>query len=72
MEVHCGTLGTKGGPKTNKNAEVLHVSGRPIPGLYAVGNTAAGVSGPSYWGGGTTVGLSMVFGFIAGRHAAGR
>jgi succinate dehydrogenase/fumarate reductase flavoprotein subunit len=70
LQVHCGTLGTKGGPKTNKKGQVLHVSGKPIPGLYAAGNVAAGVSGPSYWGAGVTVGLAMVFGYIAGRYAA--
>jgi len=70
LQVHCGSLGTKGGPKTNTKAQVLHVSGKSIPGLYAVGNMAAGVSGPSYWGGGATIGISMVFGYIAGRHAA--
>jgi len=69
-QLHSGTLGTKGGPRTNEKAQVLHVSGKPIPGLYAVGNAAAGVSGPSYWGGGATIGISMVFGYIAGRAAA--
>ncbi len=70
LQVYCGTLGTKGGPKITKNGQVLHVSGKPIPGLYAAGNAAAGVSGPSYWGGGITIGLAMVFGYLAGRHAA--
>ena len=70
LKLYCGTLGTKGGPMTNEKAQVLHVSGKPIPGLYAVGNVAAGVSGPSYWGGGATIGISMVFGYIAGCDAA--
>jgi len=29
------------GLKTNRHAQVMHVRGRPIPGLYAVGNSAA-------------------------------
>ncbi len=70
LQVYCGTIGTKGGPVTNANAQVMHVSGDPIPGLYAAGNVTAGVSGPAYWGGGGTIGPAMVFGYLAGRHAA--
>jgi len=70
LQVFCGSIGTKGGPVTNENAQVMHVSGEPIPGLYAAGNVAASVSGPAYWGGGGTIGPAMVFGYLAGRHAA--
>jgi len=70
IRVHVGALGTKGGPRTNEKGQVLHVSGRPIPGLYAAGNVMAGVSGPIYWGGGGTIGPAMTFGYICGRNAA--
>jgi len=63
LQVFCGSIGTKGGPVTNENAQVMHVSGEPIPGLYASG-------GRAYWGGGGTIGPAMVFGYLAGRHAA--
>jgi 3-oxosteroid 1-dehydrogenase len=60
------------GLKTNVNAQVLHVRGRVIPGLYAVGNAAA----PLDIGAGYQSGLSnlrgMVGGYLAGQHAASR
>ena len=70
LPTHLGAIGTKGGPRTNTKGQVLHVSGRPIPGLYAAGNVAAGVSGPAYWGGGGTIGPGMVFGYLCGINAA--
>jgi len=70
LPIYCGTLGTKGGPRTNVHAQVMNVSGGVIKGLYAAGNVMASVCGPAYWGGGATVGPAMVFGYIAGRHSA--
>jgi len=70
VPVYPGALGTKGGPRTNTKGQVLHVRGHPIPGLYAAGNAMAGVSGPGYYGGGATVGLSIVWGYICGINAA--
>ncbi len=72
LPVHMGTLGTKGGPKTNANGQVLHIFGHPIEGLYAAGNVMAGVSGPGYDGGGITIGLGMTWGYIAAKHACGQ
>jgi len=72
LPVHLGTLGTKGGPKTNANGQVLHIFGHPIEGLYAAGNVMAGVSGPGYDGGGITIGLGMTWGYIAAKHACGQ
>jgi len=64
------SAGTKGGPRTNTNGEVLSVRGEVIPGLYAAGNTMAGVSGPGYYGGGGTIGLAMTWGYLCGINAA--
>jgi 3-oxosteroid 1-dehydrogenase len=69
VPVSIGAMGTKGGPRTDRDARVLHVSGSLIPGLYAVGNAMAGVTGKAYGGAGGTLGPAMVFGFRAG-HAA--
>jgi 3-oxosteroid 1-dehydrogenase len=67
VPVTVGAMGTKGGPRTDRDARVLHVSGDPIPGLYAAGNAMAGVTGKAYGGAGGTLGPAMVFGYRAGR-----
>ncbi|WP_296678829.1 FAD-dependent oxidoreductase [Novosphingobium sp.] len=71
IEIKSGALGTKGGPKTDRNARVLNVDGAPIDGLYAAGNVMASAMGMTYGGPGGTIAPGMVFGFVAGRHAAG-
>jgi 3-oxosteroid 1-dehydrogenase len=73
VRLHVASVGINAvGLKTNAHAQVMHVRGRPIPGLYAVGNAAA----PLDIGAGYQSGLSnlrgLVGGFIAGNHAAGR
>ena len=70
LPVHPGTLGTKGGPLTNAQAQVINVRGEVIPGLFAAGNVMAGVSGPGYFGGGATIGLAMTWGYVCGINAA--
>jgi len=70
-KVEQGTLGTKGGGKTDGDGQVLDHDGAPIPGLYATGNAMAAVTGMVYGGAGGTLGPGMTFGFRAGR-AAGR
>jgi len=72
VEVKSGALGTKGGPQTDENANVLDLDGRPIRGLYAAGNVMASPMGMTYGGPGGTIAPGMVFGFLAGRHAAGQ
>ena len=56
---------------TDANAQVRHVRGQPIPGLYACGNAAA----PTESGAGYQAGISLMrgltFGWLAARHAAG-
>jgi succinate dehydrogenase/fumarate reductase flavoprotein subunit len=72
IKVNSGALGTKGGPRVDPNARVLDMDGEPIPGLYAAGNVMASPFGMTYGGPGGTLGPGMTFGFLAGRHAAGR
>lgn len=62
----AGVLDTKGGPRINTKAEVLRKDGTPVPRLYAAGNCAASPSAAAYWTGGTTIGLGMTYGYIAG------
>jgi succinate dehydrogenase/fumarate reductase flavoprotein subunit len=68
--IHVGSVGTKGGPRVDADGRVLHVSDRPIPGLYGAGNVIASPAGPAYYGGGTSIGMGMVWGHLAGTHAA--
>jgi 3-oxosteroid 1-dehydrogenase len=67
LRIELGCLGTKGGPTTDVNAQVLDLDGKPIIGLYAAGNTAAHVFGSAYPGAGATLGPALTFGYIAGR-----
>lgn len=67
-----GDLGTKGGLLTDEHARVLDEEARPIPGLYAAGNTTASVMGHTYPGPGSTIAPAVIFGYRAGRHLAGR
>jgi succinate dehydrogenase/fumarate reductase flavoprotein subunit len=70
VRVWPGDLGTKGGLLTDEYARVLRQDGSSIQGLYAAGNTSASVMGQTCPGAGSTIGPAMVFGMIAGRHAA--
>ncbi|HTY30377.1 FAD-binding protein [Mycobacterium sp.] len=70
VPICIGAMGTKGGPRTDPDGRVLHVSGEPIPGLFAAGNAMAGVTGRAYGGAGGTIGPAMVFGYRAGHAAA--
>ncbi|WP_036436676.1 FAD-dependent oxidoreductase [Mycobacterium sp. URHB0044] len=71
VPVTVGAMGTKGGPRTDGDGRVLHVSGEPIDGLYAAGNAMAGVTGKAYGGAGGTLGPAMVFGYRVGRALTG-
>ncbi len=70
VEVHAGSIGTKGGVRVNKNGEAIRADGAVIRGLYAAGNVMAGPFGAGYPGAGSTIGIAMTFGFLAGRKAA--
>jgi succinate dehydrogenase/fumarate reductase flavoprotein subunit len=72
FEIHSGALGTKGGPRVDPDARVLDLDGEPITGLYAAGNVMGSPFGMTYGGPGGTIGPAMVFGYLAGRPAAGR
>jgi succinate dehydrogenase/fumarate reductase flavoprotein subunit len=70
-ELLPGCLGTRGGPKIDRQARVQRADGGgPIPGLYAAGNAAASIFGYAYPGAGGTIGPALVFGWLAGQAAA--
>ena len=68
--VTCAITFTFGGLRTDGRARVLTPAGRPIEGLYAVGEVA-GIYHRSYPGA-TSVLRALAFGRIAGEHAAAR
>lgn len=65
LPVILSDLGTKGGLVCDYQARVLRPSGRPIPGLYATGNTMAAWSAHTYPGPGVPIATSIVFGRLA-------
>jgi hypothetical protein len=73
VETWPGSCGTCGGPRVNKNAQVVNPFGEAIAGLYAAGNASGiGAPGASYGAPGGTIGPGMTFGYLAGLHAAKR
>ncbi len=59
-----------GGLKTNVNAQVVHVRGNPIKGLYAVGNSAAPIDTGAGYQSGLANMRGIAWGYIAANHAA--
>ncbi|OBK95259.1 flavoprotein [Mycobacterium asiaticum] len=60
---------TLGGLRTSLDAEVLHVNGEPIPGLFAAGRSTAGLAAWGY-ASGISLGDGSFYGRRAGRSAA--
>jgi 3-oxosteroid 1-dehydrogenase len=70
VQVVPGDIGTCGGVLTNEHAQVVGQDDQPIEGLYATGNGTATVMGRHYLGPGASIANTMVFGYVAARHAA--
>ncbi len=72
IHVRGALFHTQGGLKIDTRARVLHQDNTPLPGLYAAGGTAVGVSGSGVEGYSTGNGLlaATVLGKIAGQAAA--
>jgi 3-oxosteroid 1-dehydrogenase len=66
----ASTLDTKVGPITDRDGRVLRADETAIEGLYGAGNCVASCAGAGYWGGGSTLGPAITFGYLAGRHVA--
>jgi hypothetical protein len=67
--VMSASVGSKGGPVTTKDGQVVDTEGRPRPGWYAVGNASAFWTVDGYPGPGATLGIGMTFAHRAGRDA---
>ncbi|MEO8752184.1 MAG: FAD-dependent oxidoreductase [Casimicrobiaceae bacterium] len=72
VRLYPGDIGAATGFATDGEARVLDTGDQPIAGLYAVGNDMQSVMGGVYTGPGITIGPGLVFGYLAGRHAAER
>jgi 3-oxosteroid 1-dehydrogenase len=66
------SLGTKGGPRTNRHCQVLRPDKSVIGGLYCAGIAMAHPIGTRAVGAGTTIGPCLTFGYIAGSTIARR
>jgi fumarate reductase flavoprotein subunit len=73
IHVRGALFHTQGGLRVDTRARVLRPDGTPIPGLYAGGGTAVGVSGSGYSGYSSGNGLlaATVLGKVAGEEASG-
>ena len=69
VQVVPGDIGTCGGLVTDQHARVVDQNDQPIEGLYATGNGTATVMGRHYLGPGASIANTMVFGYVAARHA---
>lgn len=67
IKLYSGTIGSKGGPVTDRDARVLRSDGTAIRGLYAVGNASAFWVGDAYPGPGATLAVGMTMAYRAGR-----
>jgi succinate dehydrogenase/fumarate reductase flavoprotein subunit len=72
VRVYPGDIGTAAGLVTDRHARVLDGGDHPITGLYACGNDMNSVMGGTYPGPGITLGPALTFGYLAGRHMAGK
>jgi len=69
MALYDGALGTAGGLHIDGHGRVRASQGGTVEGLFAAGNTAASVFGPTYPAGGVTIGGALAFALRAGRGA---
>jgi 3-oxosteroid 1-dehydrogenase len=60
--------GSSAGVLTDENAQVLHRRGKPLLGLYAIGNTAAKVEFGAGYQAGMTLASGMTFAYLAVEH----
>lgn len=72
VRLGMATAGHRGGLVTDPQARVLNVRGQVIPGLYATSNAAAQLAVGAGYTTGQCNSQSLVFGYVAARHIAGK
>jgi succinate dehydrogenase/fumarate reductase flavoprotein subunit len=70
IKLVIGDIGTFAGLVTDASTQVLNSEGKPIKGLYAIGNDAASIMGGNYPGAGITLGPALTFGYVAAMQLA--
>jgi 3-oxosteroid 1-dehydrogenase len=71
LPVYLGTAGTSSGLVITPNAQVMHVRGEPLEGLYAAGNVAANLAEGLFYNGGISNAKAITFAYLAVHHAMG-
>lgn len=71
IELKLGIVGSNAGLLVNGSAQVRHVRGGVIDGLYAAGNAAANQVGGLWYNAGLMNARGLAFGWLAARHALG-
>ncbi|WP_347455193.1 FAD-dependent oxidoreductase [Acinetobacter thermotolerans] len=66
VQLHPGDIGTYAGLPVDRHSRVLDTNGRPVEGLFSVGNDATSIMGGNYPGAGITLGPALVFGYQTG------
>jgi succinate dehydrogenase/fumarate reductase flavoprotein subunit len=69
VEVSLGSSGSNSGLSVDRFGRVRHVRGEVIPGLFAIGNTAANLVEGLWYNSGTANAKALVFGCISARAA---
>jgi succinate dehydrogenase/fumarate reductase flavoprotein subunit len=72
VEVSLGSSGSNSGLSVDSFGRVRHVRGEVIPGLFAIGNTAANLVEGLWYNSGTANAKALVFGCISARSALTR
>jgi 3-oxosteroid 1-dehydrogenase len=72
VELAVANGGTLGGVVVNKSAQVMDVRGKPIIGLYACSNVVAQLALGQGYNSGVPIGQSMILGYLAAKHLAGK
>jgi succinate dehydrogenase/fumarate reductase flavoprotein subunit len=72
VKLYPGDIGASTGFATDTDARALDAQGRPIPGLYAIGNDMHSAMGGVYPAPGITIGPGLVFAYLAAKDAVAR
>lgn len=68
IRMHPAPVVPSGGLKTNRNAQVMNMRGKPVPGVYAVGNAAAHLEFGVGYQAGISLMSGMTFGYLCVEH----